>query len=69
VHFPQPHTDGVQHRARTETSDTSPWSLQPHLPMMWASPVSTVSCELIASKLEFSNSFMSLGRGSVLQRN
>lgn len=34
--------------------------------MMWASPVSTVSCELMASKLEFSNSFMSLGRGAGL---
>ena len=29
-----------------------------HLPMMWASPVSTVSWEFIASKLEFSNSFI-----------
>ena len=33
---------------------------------MWASPVSTVSCELMASKLEFSNSFMSLGGRGVL---
>lgn len=41
---------------------------KPHLPMMWASPVSTVSCELMASKLEFSNSFISLGKGSCARR-
>lgn len=35
----------------------------PHLPMMCASPVSTVNCELMASKLEFSNSFMFLCAG------
>lgn len=38
-----------------------------HLPMKCASPVSTVSWEFMASKLEFSNSFMALPPGAKTQ--
>lgn len=55
---------GSTQRQGRVTSETPAPEPGPHLPMMWASPVSTVSCELMASKLEFSNSFMSPGRRS-----
>ena len=59
-----PPAPGSTQRQGRVTSETPAPEPRPHLPMMWASPVSTVSCELMASKLEFSNSFMSSGRRS-----
>jgi len=59
--FPRTSSDLRPDRGHSTTSPADSGQGRTHRPMMWASPVSTVSWELIASKLEFSNSFIVFG--------